>query len=90
MGVTVYSTVRHIGPGQVYLAKKPDGVKLNEWDGDGDWFKIDYSGPVTDESWKLLGANQYDCMYGTSRNRTIAHRRKPGFLETTLMATIQS
>ena len=56
----VYMTINHIGPGQAYLAKKPDGVQLNQWDGDGDWFKIDYSGPLTDEKWKLLGSVRYN------------------------------
>jgi hypothetical protein len=40
-----YDYIGHVGPGMVYLAKKPDGVTLTEWDGDGDWFKIDYRGP---------------------------------------------
>ena len=57
-----YDFVGHIGPGMVYLAKKPDGVELSQWDGDGDWFKIDYKGPATDDSWSLFNQKYYNCM----------------------------
>lgn len=66
-----YDSIAHIGPGMAYLAKKPDGVELSQWDGDGDWFKIDYTGPSSDESWVLLGAKQYN---GTGRLWSIPFR----------------
>ncbi|KAF2677311.1 lytic polysaccharide monooxygenase, partial [Lentithecium fluviatile CBS 122367] len=44
---TTWDSVTHIGPGLAYLAKKPVGVELSQWDGDGDWVKIDYKGPIT-------------------------------------------
>jgi len=35
----------HIGPGQVFLSKLPDGLSdLNQYDGKGDFFKIAYAG----------------------------------------------
>lgn len=39
---------------QVYLAKAPDSIPLSEWDGDGDYFKIAYAGPLGDMDWKLV------------------------------------
>jgi hypothetical protein len=57
-----YDYIGHVGPGMVYLAKKPDGVTLTEWDGDGDWFKIDYRGPKDNVTWSLFHEKSYTCM----------------------------
>ncbi|KAF2732510.1 hypothetical protein EJ04DRAFT_608208 [Polyplosphaeria fusca] len=34
------SQVSHGGPGMFYMAKVPEGTKIEEWDADGDWVKI--------------------------------------------------
>ncbi|KAF2877693.1 glycosyl hydrolase family 61-domain-containing protein [Massariosphaeria phaeospora] len=65
-----YDNITHIGPGLAYLAKKPDGIDLAQWDGDGDWMKIDYKGPDTDDTWSLFGQKQY--------NFTIPRSTPPG------------
>lgn len=58
-----YDYIGHIGPGMAYLAKKPEGVTLSDWDGDGDWFKIDYTGPKDNETWTLFHQKQYSCTH---------------------------
>ena len=42
----------HRGPGQIYLSRAPDD-DLEHYRGDGDWFKIAYSGPVGKDEWSL-------------------------------------
>ncbi|KAF1937363.1 fungal cellulose binding domain-containing protein [Clathrospora elynae] len=45
----------HEGPGQVFLSKLPAGMKsLNEYDGSGDFFKIDYAGPSDNHTWSTM------------------------------------
>jgi len=58
-----YNYIGHIGPGLVYIAKKPDGVELSQWDGDGDWVKIDYHGPASNDSWSLFNKKEYNCTH---------------------------
>lgn len=46
------SFIFHPGPGHVYLAKVPEGMKIGDFTGhDGDWFKIAYVGPRDDGNW---------------------------------------
>ncbi|KAK4151168.1 glycoside hydrolase, partial [Chaetomidium leptoderma] len=40
------------GSGQVYLSRAPRD-DLEHYQGDGDWFKIAYGGPVTNDKWLL-------------------------------------
>ncbi|KXX80424.1 Cellulose-growth-specific protein [Madurella mycetomatis] len=42
----------HPGPGQVYLSRAPND-NLESYRGDGDWFKIAYGGPVSNNEWSL-------------------------------------
>lgn len=62
--------VYHLGPAFIYLAKKPDGINITEWDGDGDFFKIDYKGPINDTRWFITGKLDY--------NFTIPEATPPG------------
>ncbi|KAF2271294.1 uncharacterized protein EI97DRAFT_388221 [Westerdykella ornata] len=67
------SIIGHPGPGMFYLAKAPEGVDLNDWDGDGDWFKIRELGPVKEAkaTWEVApGSN--------SMNVTIPQTVPPG------------
>ena len=41
----------HRGPLQVYLSRAPND-DLESYQGDGDFFKIAYSGPVSDSEWE--------------------------------------
>ena len=50
-------SIFHIGPGQVFLSKLPDGMNdLKDYDGKGDFFKIAYAG-VKDNKFILLDDN---------------------------------
>jgi hypothetical protein len=54
-GDTYQPTIFHIGPGQVFLSKLPEGESdLADYDGKGDFFKIAYAG-VKDNNFSLLG-----------------------------------
>ncbi|KAF2686425.1 lytic polysaccharide monooxygenase [Lentithecium fluviatile CBS 122367] len=55
-----YQIIFHPGPGFAYLAQRPDGVELSQWDDDGDWFKIDYQGPVSEGKWALMNSPEYN------------------------------
>ena len=35
-----YDTIGHDGPGLFYLSKVPDGTAIEDYEGDGEWFKI--------------------------------------------------
>jgi hypothetical protein len=63
-------TIFHLGPGQVFLSKLPEGIdSLNQYDGKGDFFKIAYAG-VKDNQFVLL--NQL------GMNFTIPAKTPPG------------
>lgn len=49
----------HAGPGQIYLSRAPND-DLENYRGDGDWFKIAYGGPVNDTAWLLWGAHDFN------------------------------
>lgn len=49
-----YGTFYHHGPGLIYLSKAPND-DLENYRGDGDWFKIAYAGPVSNNQWQLRG-----------------------------------
>ncbi|GAB1316351.1 hypothetical protein MFIFM68171_06561 [Madurella fahalii] len=51
-GGAKYPVFWHPGPGQIYLSKAPND-DLQNYKGDGDWFKIAYAGPVDDSHWSL-------------------------------------
>jgi hypothetical protein len=50
----------HPGPVQIYLSRSPND-DLEDYRGDGDWFKIAYGGPVSNTGWLL-----YWRTYGTT------------------------
>ncbi|KAF2679268.1 lytic polysaccharide monooxygenase [Lentithecium fluviatile CBS 122367] len=53
-GDTYQPVIFHMGPGQVFLSKLPEGLTdLSEYDGKGDFFKIAYAG-VKDNKFVLL------------------------------------
>jgi hypothetical protein len=47
-----YPVFWHAGPGQIYLSRAPND-DLQNYKGDGDWFKIAYAGPINNTHWKL-------------------------------------
>ncbi|GAB1315561.1 hypothetical protein MFIFM68171_05771 [Madurella fahalii] len=42
----------HQGPAQIYLSQAPNN-DLEHYQGDGDWFKIAYAGPVHNNKWSI-------------------------------------
>jgi hypothetical protein len=42
----------HPGPGQAYLSRAPND-DLENYQGDGDWFKVAYAGPISNKDWSL-------------------------------------
>lgn len=44
--------IQHRGPAFIWLARAPDDDLENFSGVDGDWFKIDYLGPVNDSTWE--------------------------------------
>ncbi|KAH8666140.1 glycosyl hydrolase family 61-domain-containing protein [Ilyonectria robusta] len=58
-------SIAHPGPGQVYMSKAPTG-NVQEYEGDGDWFKIwektlcDESGDLTKTAWCAYGMSQFE------------------------------
>lgn len=51
-----YGVFWHQGPGQIYLSRAPND-NLASYKGDGDWFKIAYSTPISNSEWPLWGAH---------------------------------
>ncbi|KAK5653488.1 hypothetical protein OQA88_8974 [Cercophora sp. LCS_1] len=47
-----YPAFWHPGPAQIYLSRAPDD-DLQNYKGDGDWFKIAYAGPLDDSHWSI-------------------------------------
>jgi hypothetical protein len=47
-----YPKFWHPGPAQIYLSRAPND-DLQNYKGDGDWFKIAYAGPSDDQHWSL-------------------------------------
>ncbi|KAF2121554.1 glycosyl hydrolase family 61-domain-containing protein [Lophiotrema nucula] len=60
----------HNGPGFAYLSKSPSNVELDKYEGDGDWFKIAYFGPLNDTYWSTRDQ--------TGMNFTIPPTTPPG------------
>jgi hypothetical protein len=56
-GVSEYygSTIFHQGPAMAYLSKAPND-DLENYHGDGDWFKIAYWGPSSNTTWSSYNA----------------------------------
>ncbi|KAF2176928.1 lytic polysaccharide monooxygenase [Zopfia rhizophila CBS 207.26] len=52
-----YDVVFHLGPAQVYMSKPPSG-RLEDYVGDGDWFKIAYFRPANDTKWSAVGVTE--------------------------------
>ncbi|KAF7590206.1 hypothetical protein BBP40_003137 [Aspergillus hancockii] len=58
-------SIAHPGPGQVYMSKAPSG-KVQEYQGDGEWFKIwektlcNESGDLTKDAWCTYGMSQFE------------------------------
>ncbi|PYI16023.1 endoglucanase [Aspergillus violaceofuscus CBS 115571] len=58
-------TIAHPGPGQVYMSKAPTG-NVQEYKGDGDWFKIwektlcNINGDLTKDAWCAYGMSQFE------------------------------
>jgi len=48
----LYPNFWHPGPAQIYLSRAPND-DLQSYQGDGDWFKIAYAGPLDDTHWSL-------------------------------------
>jgi hypothetical protein len=44
MKLGVGATMQHPGPGLVYMSRVPEGGAANQYEGDGDWFKIHEEG----------------------------------------------
>ncbi|RHZ57397.1 lytic polysaccharide monooxygenase auxiliary activity family 9 protein [Aspergillus thermomutatus] len=59
------ATIAHPGPGQVYMSKAPTG-NVQEYEGDGEWFKIwektlcDESGDLTAGAWCTYGMSEFE------------------------------
>ncbi|OJK00068.1 hypothetical protein ASPACDRAFT_28189 [Aspergillus aculeatus ATCC 16872] len=59
------TSIAHPGPGQVYMSKAPTG-NVQEYQGDGDWFKIwektlcNTDGDLTTEAWCTWGMSQFE------------------------------
>lgn len=51
-----YGVFWHPGPAQVYLSRAPND-ELETYEGQGDWFKIAYGGPVGNNEWMVWGAH---------------------------------
>lgn len=47
-----YGTFWHPGPAQIYLSRAPND-DVEHYEGDGDWFKIAYAGPINNARWQL-------------------------------------
>ncbi|KAK0745604.1 glycoside hydrolase [Schizothecium vesticola] len=47
-----FPRVWHAGPALVYLSRAP-GDDLQKYQGDGDWFKIAYAGPLSNTEWQM-------------------------------------
>jgi len=41
----------HDGPATAYLSKAPDGMDLNDYEGQGDWFKVGVVGASDGVHW---------------------------------------
>ncbi|KAI0482382.1 glycosyl hydrolase family 61-domain-containing protein [Xylariaceae sp. FL0804] len=58
-------SIAHPGPGQVYMSKAPSG-NVQEYEGDGDWFKIwerticDAGGDLTQGAWCTYGLDAFN------------------------------
>jgi hypothetical protein len=52
-----YGSIFHQGPATAYLSKAPND-DLENYHGDGDWFKIAYWGPSSDTMWSSYNAVQ--------------------------------
>ncbi|PYH91886.1 hypothetical protein BO71DRAFT_384765 [Aspergillus ellipticus CBS 707.79] len=58
-------TIGHPGPGQVYMSKAPSG-NIQEYEGDGDWFKIwektlcDDNKDLTTDAWCAYGMSGFE------------------------------
>lgn len=61
--------IYHNGPGQAYLSRAPDG-DLDRYEGDGEWIKIGYLGPMDDTNWSTRGQ--------TGMNFSIPETTPPG------------
>ncbi|KAK3290382.1 glycosyl hydrolase family 61-domain-containing protein [Chaetomium fimeti] len=64
-----YGYFWHPGPGMIYLSRAPND-DLENYRGDGDWFKIAYGGPVADNEWLIWKQNDF--------NFTIPETTPPG------------
>lgn len=49
----------HRGPAQIYLSRAP-GDDVENYRGDGDWFKIAVAGPKDNNSWLLSGEGDFN------------------------------
>jgi hypothetical protein len=56
-----YGVFWHPGPAQIYLSRAPND-DLEQYQGDGDFFKIAYGGPVGNKKWLLWGANEVSAL----------------------------
>lgn len=54
-----YGWFWHPGPAQVYLSRAPND-DLESYQGDGDWFKIAYGGPVGNNEWLVWSAHDFN------------------------------
>jgi len=52
-----YGRFWHPGPAQIYLSRAPND-NIENYRGDGDWFKIAYGGPVGNNEWSLWGKHE--------------------------------
>ncbi|OJJ68867.1 hypothetical protein ASPBRDRAFT_131816 [Aspergillus brasiliensis CBS 101740] len=59
------TSIAHPGPGQVYMSKAPTG-NVQEYEGDGEWFKIwestlcNKEGDLTKDAWCTYGMSQFE------------------------------
>ncbi|GAB1319632.1 hypothetical protein MFIFM68171_09842 [Madurella fahalii] len=54
-----YPYVWHPGPTIVYLSRAPND-DLQNYRGDGDWFKIAYAGPLNNSVWSVVMESEYN------------------------------
>lgn len=63
-----YGRFWHPGPAQIYLSRAPND-DLAHYQGDGDWFKIAFGGPVGDNKWLLWGEHDVSTMASPSHSQ---------------------
>jgi hypothetical protein len=54
-----YGVFWHPGPAHIYLSRAPNDDLAN-YQGDGDWFKIAFAGPISNNAWQIWGGHDFN------------------------------